>query len=242
MADGIHPTKTIACLKETFMKREPKQSSELAASEKIKVFKDATFEINWLRPAVNGHYEIELKQPIENIYNWFIYNTYEDKHWAIEEAGYEAPTDTAPEKPANKGPQVYVPGRGNVYLNDPIQTASPHFKWYEATKNGARIPETESITFEIEKIALALAPVREEWGSITVTSWYRPPEVNYAVGGASNSQHLTGSGIDIHPNEHAIYTFQTWCVNNWAYGGVGMGAAKGFVHLDMRGYPAVWTY
>lgn len=48
----------------------------------------------------------------------------------------------------------------------------------------------------IEKM---LDPVRERLGApVRVTSGYRPPKLNKAVGGASNSNHLYGCAADIH--------------------------------------------
>lgn len=44
-----------------------------------------------------------------------------------------------------------------------------------------------------------LDPVRERLGApVRVTSGYRPPRLNKAVGGASNSNHLYGCAADIH--------------------------------------------
>jgi len=43
-----------------------------------------------------------------------------------------------------------------------------------------------------------LDPIREAWGkAIRVNSGYRSPALNKKVGGASNSQHLTGQAADI---------------------------------------------
>lgn len=43
-----------------------------------------------------------------------------------------------------------------------------------------------------------LDPLREAWGKpITVTSGYRCPELNKAVGGAGNSHHMKGMAADI---------------------------------------------
>lgn len=45
-----------------------------------------------------------------------------------------------------------------------------------------------------------LEPLRKAWGdSIIVSSGYRSPKVNKAVGGVANSQHLTGQAADILP-------------------------------------------
>lgn len=43
-----------------------------------------------------------------------------------------------------------------------------------------------------------LDPLREAWGApITVTSGYRCPELNKAVGGSNTSQHMSGQAADI---------------------------------------------
>lgn len=128
---------------------------------------------------------------------------------------------------------IKVPGISRqVALNEPISSKSPHFTWAEATKNGTRIPETETITRNIILIANELEKVREMFGgkSITITSWYRPPAVNKAVGGASKSSHLEGHAVDIiisglDPRAVAKRLSETW------KGGVGDN--RSFTHLDL---------
>ena len=47
----------------------------------------------------------------------------------------------------------------------------------------------------VEKV---LDPLREKWGKpIVVTSGYRCPALNKAIGGATNSQHTKGEAVDI---------------------------------------------
>ena len=58
-------------------------------------------------------------------------------------------------------------------------------------------------TKEIEKSLIALInnvldPLREKWGApIKVSSGYRCPKLNKAIGGAAGSQHMKGEAADI---------------------------------------------
>lgn len=97
-----------------------------------------------------------------------------------------------------------------------------------------RIPETPDILKKVYKMADELDKVREAWGKpIGVTSWYRPPAINAAVGGAQFSQHLSGGAVDIYPMDGSIYDFEDWLDKNWG-GGLGYGSPRGFVHIDLR--------
>jgi hypothetical protein len=135
--------------------------------------------------------------------------------------------------------------------NDPDCLISKCFTVGEVTQGDPeRIPSPGSIE-EINILALAadLDLVRIEWnGPIGVTSWNRPYWINLAVGGVVDSQHITGGAADIYPIGGDIYEFQDWLDARWG-GGLGYGAARGFVHVDLRdgGWergPGVirWTY
>lgn len=67
-----------------------------------------------------------------------------------------------------------------------------------AAKGIDNIPSAEvrqNLTALVDNI---LDPLREAWGKpITVTSGYRSPALNKAVGGVSNSQHMSGQAADI---------------------------------------------
>jgi GH24 family phage-related lysozyme (muramidase) len=81
---------------------------------------------------------------------------------------------------------------------------------------------------------------------VTITSGHRPPAVNAAVGGASNSEHLYKPGcgaIDWFIEGVSVYTLQDWCIANWPYS-TGKGAPRGFIHTGIRvGRPkVVWDY
>lgn len=113
---------------------------------------------------------------------------------------------------------------------------SQFFTVGEVTKGDVR-RQPKPGSFEEQNIlilAKELDKIRTDWGGpIRVTSWFRPPAINRAVGGASRSQHINGRAVDIQAVGKDIYQFQTFLDKNW-FGFLGYGAKKGFVHLDMR--------
>ncbi len=93
-----------------------------------------------------------------------------------------------------------------------------------------------------------LEKARAQFGNkpIIITSGHRPPAVNQAIGGASNSEHLYKPGcgaVDWYISGVPVQTVQNWCVKNWPYS-TGLGAPKGFIHTGIRaGRPrVVWDY
>jgi GH24 family phage-related lysozyme (muramidase) len=80
-----------------------------------------------------------------------------------------------------------------------------------------------------------------------ITSAYRPPAVNAAVGGASQSEHLydaPGVGaVDFYLEGVPAKELQDWADRAWPYS-LGYGARKGFIHIGKRkGSPRVrWDY
>lgn len=82
---------------------------------------------------------------------------------------------------------------------------------------------------------------------VIITSGYRPPAVNRAVGGASQSEHLFNApgvgAVDFYIKGVSVHALQDWCDKNWPFS-LGYGASKGFVHLGIRqGRPRVrWDY
>jgi uncharacterized protein YcbK (DUF882 family) len=121
---------------------------------------------------------------------------------------------------------------------------SEYFTVGEVTqRDKQRIPKTEAVKANVVKLAKELDKVRQAWGKpIEVTSWYRPPAVNKAVGGVSNSQHINGSAADIRPIGGDIHAFQKWLDKFWGDKALGYGAKKGFVHVDLRLGKIRWNY
>lgn len=136
-----------------------------------------------------------------------------------------------------------VPGiTAPVRCSDPIYVGS-HFTWGEALRYGERMPvdtrfdgDTVSaltIAINIIKITKELDKIRAKFGNnpIHVTSWLRPPAINKAVGGVSNSQHLLGWAVDIQIDGYDPHDVAARLMSTWPGG---LGDSASFTHLDMR--------
>jgi len=76
---------------------------------------------------------------------------------------------------------------------------------------------------------------------ITVSSGYRYPDVNAAVGGAEDSRYLAGQAADIGcPGLSATDLARHTLEELGATIGIGLGA--NYIHVDVRGNLATWTY
>ena len=91
-------------------------------------------------------------------------------------------------------------------VNNKKQLIMNHFTIKEMCVSGSypklvEVPKDGSTEYANLKnlIEHLLNPIREKLGgTIRVTSGYRPPKLNKAVGGAPNSNHLYGCAADIH--------------------------------------------
>lgn len=82
---------------------------------------------------------------------------------------------------------------------------SEHFSLEEMTRSGVAIRQSIDNTPTAEAVEClrrlcqnVLEPVRRRFGVTRISSGYRSPELNTAVGGTAASQHLRGEAADIH--------------------------------------------
>ena len=150
----------------------------------------------------------------------------------------EAKDDSPAIVPA--GRSMTLPDGSKVYENQLIPGAH-FFTWGEATKGCTRIPESQTVVSNIIRAAKGLEAIREQFNgsAIIVTSWYRPLAVNRAIGGASNSRHIVGDGVDF--NVVGMTPRQVQQALDSTHPG-GLGYGKTFTHADWRNYRARWRY
>lgn len=86
---------------------------------------------------------------------------------------------------------------------------------YSSTAKRKNIKSQYILTIDIIKNIYELTenilqPLRNKIGKIIITSGYRSFDLNYRVGGVDNSQHLTGSAVDIKVTNinQAVYHIQ----------------------------------
>lgn len=221
---------TIKVKQSTFLKQSPRhQAHELSDDNRVFLTEGRTIKLSQVSPAPEGHIKLTLATPIKGIITWYGYKA----HFALEDVEEsEEQRLSQPLKPlANTNIDTHI-----VWSNFGAKIGK-YFTVGELLRyDPARIPHTKTVQGNIIKIVKHLDMIREEWGTpIGVTSGYRPSAINRAVGGVSNSQHLTGNAVDIYPVNGMNQRFERWLDENW-FGALGYGQRnrRGFTHLDMR--------
>ena len=128
-----------------------------------------------------------------------------------------------------------------------------HFSPHEIRIQGERWRDGVKNSLPPESLWRAIAPTlwiadlaRHELGfSLTVTSAYRSERYNYSVGGATHSQHLANTALDLIPGggkvEELYDHFKAMRSGGAFKGGIGLYLNSGFVHVDTRGTDATWS-
>ena len=78
-----------------------------------------------------------------------------------------------------------------------------------------------------------LQPARDMFGRIDISSGYRSPEVNDAVGGSKSSQHMRGQSSDIVPYRADLNDVYMWIMDNLTYGQNIVYQDRGFIHISL---------
>lgn len=233
-------------ISDTLFKARPVLSSQLPDKDKVFVPNRTTFELQSYVSAEGSHVKVALSGTFlgpENRNTWYAFGP------DIQIEGTEPnnrPNDSNPASPPkidDRGTPLKFPGfQGLYYTNKPIHPGG-NFTWGEATHGGTRIPVSPDIVYNMIYIAEVMEEIRAIFGNrpIFITSWYRDPTTNTAVGGVISSRHIEGDAIDFYvPGYHPYDVFDR--LDRWWGSRGGLASSTVFTHIDARGYYARWDY
>lgn len=232
---------------DTFLKTLPVQVDQIQEHDKscllFPLKKDTMLEVveHFLhiadaQPKASRHLFVQLAEPIAEEQNlrWFV----ETPHVRLEGmASGDKPFPRSFRSRGDFGRSIQLPGISRpVGVNEPVyhEPVASNFTWSELTAGGTRIPVNAGVTQRIVKLCKYMDGVRKYLGDrpITVTSGYRDPISNRAVGGVSNSRHLSGDAIDFFVDGMDVVETFNRLKEYHPTGGLAVGS--GFVHLDLR--------
>ncbi|MEM9214918.1 MAG: D-Ala-D-Ala carboxypeptidase family metallohydrolase [Cyanobacteria bacterium P01_F01_bin.150] len=227
-------SQSIEALQDTWLKKDYRYgAADLTDSHKVaaakgKRYKVLSYDERDGRTEMGGHFKIELDHGGGT---WYIFA----EHWQL------------PWQVFVKEPLQTVPEWNEVDWTDWNAAVSKYFTVGEVTNmSRERIPTATEIKKNIIAIARHMDDIREWWnGPLAVNSWYRPWHVNARIGSRAPN-HPNGYGIDFRPLGGSVWELQKRFQNEWYNtgkwnGGFGLGASKGFIHLDLRN-KRIWNY
>lgn len=95
------------------------------------------------------------------------------------------------------------------------------------------IPDERQARALVEVVTRCVQPARDRFGPCKVTSGYRCPALNRAVGGEVTSQHQDGEAVDFEPLSAEIETVFRWCVLNLDFDQVILEDGR-WIHISYR--------
>lgn len=121
---------------------------------------------------------------------------------------------------------------------------TPSFSTQEFTCRGKTCGcTTQRISVELVK---KLQKLRDEFGPIEVTSGYRCLKHNRSIGSKDTSQHVASKAADIRPNGFHLRLHKEYDLAKLTEAAEhlfnGIGIARNFCHVDVRGKKAKWKY
>lgn len=232
-------------VQETWLKRLP-DPVELVLPEHKKLCPPGKkYGVEAYRKDKDDHYFVTLAYGAGD---WYILDSKGENHWdttwendhgEAEESGSHAAEkrlDVTKKESADKQPI------GERLTKDmPFDTLiTPHVTYGEFAlyKEARRFTQNYQCKVAYE-ICLFLEKCREHFGGkpLVITSGYRPPAINAACRGASNSEHLYDhpekGAVDFYIKGVNIYELQRWCDREYPHS-IGYGAHRGFIHLGFR--------
>jgi uncharacterized protein YcbK (DUF882 family) len=131
----------------------------------------------------------------------------------------------------------------NLTKNFTLAELTASNKAVELSLNEQFTPERRIVQNLTKLCTQILQPLRDKIGPVRITSGYRCPRLNDAVGGVKNSAHLQGLAADIAFNDeaHATLIIETLI----SVGAKRIGLNAKFIHVDIdytKPHPAVFDY